>query len=52
MIGAGGQINVGSLTVATPTAGFMDKLIDGAGRIDDATLAAALEGGYPCPNPD
>ena len=47
VIGAGGQINVGSLTVATPTAGFMDKLIDGAGRIDDATLAAALEGRIP-----
>ena len=46
-VGAGGQINVGSLLLATPSAGFMDRLIDGSGNIENATVAAALEGRIP-----
>lgn len=47
VVGAGGQINVGSLMLATPTQAYMDRLMDGQGRIDDAALAEALAGRVP-----
>lgn len=47
VVGAGGQINVGSLMLATPTQAYMDRLMDGQGRIGDAALAEALAGRVP-----
>ena len=47
VVGASGQINVGSLMLATPTPAYMDRLMDGQGRIDDAALADALAGRVP-----
>ncbi|MDI1349481.1 leukotoxin LktA family filamentous adhesin, partial [Aquabacterium sp.] len=47
VVGAGGQVNVGSLMLATPTQAYMDRLMDGQGRIDDAALAEALAGRVP-----
>lgn len=47
VVGSGGVLNVGSLTLATPTAAFMDRLIDPAGGIDAATTALALAGQIP-----
>ncbi len=47
VVGAGGVLNVGSLTLATPTAAFMDRLVNPAGMIDDAATAQALSGHIP-----
>lgn len=47
VVGSTGVINVGSLTIATPTTAFMDKLISPLGVVDDATTAAALAGNIP-----
>lgn len=47
VVGVGGQLNVGSLMLATPTQAYMDRLMDGQGRIDDAALADALAGRVP-----
>lgn len=47
VVGAGGQINVGSLLMATPTSAFMDKLVGAGGAIDDAAVADALAGRIP-----
>ncbi len=47
VVGAGGQINVGSLLMATPTSAFMDKLVGPGGAIDDAAVADALAGRIP-----
>lgn len=47
VVGAGGQINVGSLLMATPTSAFMDKLVGVGGAIDDAAVADALAGRIP-----
>ena len=47
VLGAGGQMNVGSVLVATPTAGFLNDLLDGQGRIGQGALAATLRGDIP-----
>ena len=47
VVGAGGQINVGSLLMATPTSAFMDKLVGPGGAVDDAAVADALAGRIP-----
>lgn len=47
VVGAQGTINVGSLTLATPTAGFLDRLISPQGVIDGAATAQALAGQIP-----
>lgn len=47
VVGAGGQMNVGSLLMATPTSAFMDKLVGAGGAIDDAAVADALAGRIP-----
>ncbi|TVT46933.1 MAG: leukotoxin LktA family filamentous adhesin [Denitromonas halophila] len=47
VVGAQGQINVGSLTVATPTPAYMERLIGPGGAIDDAAVDQALRGEIP-----
>ncbi|MCB1963628.1 MAG: leukotoxin LktA family filamentous adhesin [Rhodocyclaceae bacterium] len=47
VVGAQGQINVGSLTVATPTPAYMERLIGPGGVIDDAAVDQALRGEIP-----
>jgi filamentous hemagglutinin family protein len=47
VVGAQGQINVGSLTVATPTPAFMERLVGPGGMIDDAAVNQALSGEIP-----
>lgn len=47
VVGSGGVLNVGSLTLATPTPGFMDRLVSPAGAIDAAATAQALAGHIP-----
>lgn len=47
VVGSGGVLNVGSLTLATPTAAFMDRLVNPSGLIDDAATAQALAGQIP-----
>ena len=47
VVGAQGQLNVGSLTLSTPTAGFMDRLISPGGLIDDQATAQVLAGQMP-----
>ncbi|MCA1979654.1 MAG: leukotoxin LktA family filamentous adhesin, partial [Thiobacillus sp.] len=47
VVGAGSVINVGSLTLATPTPDFMDRLVSPAGLIDGDATAQALAGHIP-----
>lgn len=47
VVGAGGVLNAGSLTLAAPSAAFMNQLIDAQGRIGDGALLQALTGTYP-----
>ncbi|MFM6992196.1 MAG: leukotoxin LktA family filamentous adhesin, partial [Rhodoferax sp.] len=47
VVGSGGVLNVGSLTLVTPTTGFMDRLMSASGAIDDAATAAVLAGQIP-----
>ncbi|MCB1953017.1 MAG: leukotoxin LktA family filamentous adhesin, partial [Rhodocyclaceae bacterium] len=47
VVGAQGQINVGSLTVATPTPAYMERLIGPGGAIDDVAVEQALRGEIP-----
>ncbi|GEM_PF-3017291 len=46
-VGSGGVLNVGSLTLATPTAAFMDRLISPGGDINVEATAEALAGHVP-----
>ena len=47
VVGAGGQVNVGSLMLATPTQDFMNQLLDESGQVGQAALAATLRGDIP-----
>jgi mucin-19 len=47
VVGSQGTINVGSLMVRTPSAAFLDQLINPAGKIDDTAAAALLAGDIP-----
>jgi filamentous hemagglutinin family protein len=44
VVGSTGVLNVGNLTLVTPTAQFMDNLLSPQGAIDDAALADTLAG--------
>lgn len=46
VVGAQGQLNVGSLTLVAPTPGTLDRLVSAAGVVDDAAVAQALAGRY------
>src|SRR5690606_24846132 len=47
VVGAGGVVNVGKLVVSTPTADFMDQMIDAGGNIGDAAVEKLLAGNAP-----
>ncbi|MEQ1601624.1 MAG: leukotoxin LktA family filamentous adhesin [Methylophilaceae bacterium] len=47
IVGAQGVLNVGSLTIATPTGRFMNQLLDAQGAIDDSAVNQALAGQIP-----
>jgi filamentous hemagglutinin family protein len=47
VVGQGGVINTGSLTLASPTPGFMNQLMDPSGTIGDAATQQALNGQVP-----
>ena len=47
VVGAQGQINVGSLTMAAPTPEYMERLIGPGGQINDDAVAQALSGEIP-----
>src|SRR5690348_16524625 len=47
VVGAGGVINVGSLTVNTPTQQFLDRVVDAQGHVDNAATAQLLSGAVP-----
>ncbi|MGV3499769.1 MAG: leukotoxin LktA family filamentous adhesin [Hydrogenophaga sp.] len=47
VVGAQGVLNVGSLTLTTPTAAFMDRLVSPAGLIDEQAAAQVLAGQVP-----
>lgn len=47
VVGASGQINVGSLSISTPTRDFMDQMLDAGGRIDNVAIANAIAGRIP-----
>ncbi|MES3025589.1 MAG: leukotoxin LktA family filamentous adhesin, partial [Pseudomonadota bacterium] len=47
IVGAGGVLNVGSLTVATPTRQFMDGVIGTDGEISSLAVTRLLDGGAP-----
>jgi filamentous hemagglutinin family protein len=47
VVGSQGVLNVGSLTLAAPTSGFMDQLVASSGAISDAATAMALAGQVP-----
>ena len=47
VVGKSGSINVGSLTVATPTVAFLDTVLDAHGGIGAGALASLLAGDMP-----
>ena len=47
VVGKTGTVNVGSLTVRTPTSAATEKLIDSQGNIDDPTVSSLLDGSIP-----
>ena len=47
VLGANGSINVGKLTVNTPTAGFLDGVVRPDGSVDDAAAAQLMHGVVP-----
>ncbi|MGM0595082.1 MAG: leukotoxin LktA family filamentous adhesin, partial [Pseudomonadota bacterium] len=47
VVGSSGVVNVGSMMVSTPTAQFMDRVIDGDGNIDQVAVAQLLGGEAP-----
>lgn len=47
IVGSQGVLNVGSLTLATPTPQFMDQLVAPSGAIGDTATALALAGRVP-----
>ncbi len=47
LVSATGQVNVGSLAVATPTTGFMQQIIAPDGTISDSHVARLLDGDVP-----
>ena len=47
VVGPTGAVNVGSLTVRTPTTAATEKLIDAQGNIDDPSVSSLLDGTIP-----
>ena len=47
VVGSTGVINVGALTLITPTKDFMDSFFDGLGNVSDAATTAVLAGTVP-----
>jgi filamentous hemagglutinin family protein len=47
VVGASGALNLGSLTVLTPTTGFLSGLIDGSGAVNDTAMNTLLGGTAP-----
>jgi filamentous hemagglutinin family protein len=47
VVGAGGLLNVGSLTMATPTRQFMDSIISPSGVVNDGAVSNVLSGFIP-----
>jgi hypothetical protein len=47
VVGASGVLNVGSLTVTSPTSAFMDGLLNAAGVVDANAVGALLSGAAP-----
>ena len=47
LVGAGGVVNVGSLTVSTPTRSFLDSFFTVTGEVDALSLGALLDGSAP-----
>src|SRR5579871_5914240 len=47
VVGPNGTVNAASLTVRTPTAEFLDRVIDVNGNADDAAMSALLAGATP-----
>ncbi len=47
VIGQQGQVNVGTLSVATPTPEYMERLVGPGGAIDEAAVRQALSGEIP-----
>jgi filamentous hemagglutinin family protein len=44
VVGPSGVVNVGRLTVSTPTHEFTERLLDGSGRVDQASLQQLRDG--------
>ncbi len=47
IVGKGGSVNVGSLTVTTPTNAFVEELIGPGGAISDSHVARLMSGTFP-----
>jgi filamentous hemagglutinin family protein len=47
VVGAGGVVNVGSLSVSTPTQGFVDRFFNAAGQPDAGAVGQLLSGTAP-----
>jgi filamentous hemagglutinin family protein len=47
VVGAGGVVNVGSLSVSTPTQGFVDRFFNAAGQPDAGAVGQLLDGTAP-----
>ena len=47
VVGRGGVVNTGSLTVITPSGATLDQLIDGKGHVNQALAAQMLAGNVP-----
>ena len=50
LVGSGGVVNVGSLTVSTPTRSFLDTFFTDTGEIDALSVGALLDGSAPDDN--
>ncbi|MCP5145111.1 MAG: leukotoxin LktA family filamentous adhesin [Gammaproteobacteria bacterium] len=50
MVGPSGTVNVGALTVTTPTQAFVDGVFSSPGVPDDASVARILDGSAPLDN--
>ena len=47
IVGASGRVNVGSLTVNTPTQAFLDRIIGSDGRVNNAVAQQLMRGEIP-----
>ncbi|HYW04431.1 MAG TPA: leukotoxin LktA family filamentous adhesin [Gammaproteobacteria bacterium] len=47
VVGSAGVVNVGSLTVSTPTKAFMNRMLDAGGHFDNTALTRFFDGNAP-----